>query len=160
MLRIGPLTLGVGHFKAVFDWTLKIVFSMLILFLTLSIIIGTGRMFLTVGDLLAEGELSRDFLRVISDVLTLFILIELSRSLVEYFNTSRLRMTFIVDAAIVFVLREVMIQLFEHKITPPEIYAMSALLLVMTVLRIGSVVVYQRGLGLDKAENEKPRAEG
>lgn len=150
MLRIGPLAVRVSHFRALFDWTIKIVFSLLIVFLTLSIIIGTGRMFMTVGDLLAAGDLSKDFLHIISDVLTLFILIELSRSLVEYFSTSRLRMTFIVDAAIVFVLREVMIKLFEHKITPPEIYAMSVLLLVMTALRIGSVIVYQRGLALEE----------
>ena len=149
MIRIGPLSFEVGHFKAAFNWTLNIVFSLLIVFLTLSIVIGVVRMFLTVGDLLAEDELATDFHRVISDVLTLFILIELSRSLVEYFNTHRLRMTFIVDAAIIFVLRELMIQLFEHKISPAEIYAMSALLLVMTALRIGSIVVYQRGVKLD-----------
>jgi uncharacterized membrane protein (DUF373 family) len=156
MAKSSLLAVRVSHFRALFDWTIKIVFSVMIVFLTLSIIIGTGRMFMTVNNLLAEGDLSRDFLRIISDVLTLFILIELSRSLVEYFSTSRLRMTFIVDAAIVFVLREVMIQLFEHKITPTEIYATSALLLVMTVLRIGSVIVYQRGLAL----GEKPLGDG
>lgn len=154
-MRLGGFEFEVRHFKAIFNWTLNIVFSLLIVFLTLSIIIGVARMFMTVGDLLVQRELARDFLRVISDVLTLFILIELSRSLVEYFNTHRLRMTFIVDAAIVFVLREVMIQLFEHKITPVEIYAMSALLLVLTVLRIGSIVVYQRGLKLAGSDNEK-----
>jgi uncharacterized membrane protein (DUF373 family) len=151
--------LNVRHFKALFDWTIRIVFSVLIVVLTLSIIIGTARMFMTVGDLVAAGDLSRDFLRIISDVLTLFILIELSRSLVEYFSTARLRMTFIVDAAIVFVLRELMIQLFEHKITPPEIYATSVLLLVMTVLRIGSVVVYQRGVQMDRMAGVVPGKE-
>lgn len=156
-MKLGGLNVEVSHFKLIFNWTLNIVFSLLIIFLTLSIIIGVVRMFMTAGNLLAEGDLAKDFLRVISDVLTLFILIELSRSLVEYFNTHRLRMTFIVDAAIVFVLREVMIQLFEHKITPTEIYAMSALLLVLTLLRIGSIVVYQRGLKLvEPEEAEKP----
>lgn len=150
---------SVSHFRAIFNWTLNIVFSMLIVFLTISIIIGVIRMFMTVGDLFVERELATDYLRIISDVLTLFILIELSRSLVEYFNTSRLRMTFIVDAAIVFVLREVMIQLFEHKITPVEIYAMSALLLVLTALRIGSIVVYQRGIKADADGRQKTLGE-
>lgn len=155
------MRINVGHFRAIFNWTLNIVFSLLIVFLTLSIIIGVARTFMTVGDLLVQRELAKDFLRVISDVLTLFILIELSRSLVEYFNANHLRsMTFIVDAAIVFVLREVMIQLFEHKITPGEIYAMSALLLVLTVLRIGSIVVYQRGLRLGDGEPDRNRKEG
>ncbi|MDR2877737.1 MAG: phosphate-starvation-inducible PsiE family protein [Chromatiales bacterium] len=145
---IGGLV-GANRVKAIFNWTLNIVFSVMIAFLTFSIIIGMVRMFMTVGDLFVQRELASDFQRIISDVLTLFILIELSRSLVEYFNSARLRMTFIVDAAIVFVLREVMIQLFEHQISPVDIYAMSALLLVLTALRIGSIMVYQRGIKAD-----------
>ena len=123
---------------------------------TLSIV-SASRAPMTVGSARA-ARVGEGFPALISDVLTLFILIELSRSLVEYFNANHLRsMTFIVDAAIVFVLREVMIQLFEHKITPGEIYAMSALLLVLTVLRIGSIVVYQRGLRLGDGEPDRNR---
>lgn len=131
-------------FKLIFDKVIAVVFSMMLVVITLSIIIGVFNMFFILGEMVVRDELARDYLRVISDVLTLFILIELSRSLVEYFDTHRLRLTFIVDAAIVFVLRELMIQLFEHKILPDEIIALSALLFVLGALRIGSVVVYQR----------------
>ena len=55
-----------------------------------------------------------------------------------------MRLTFIADAGIVFVLREIMIKLFEHKISPDEIYALSALLFVLGCLRTASVLVYQR----------------
>lgn len=131
-------------FKFIFDKVIAIVFSLMLLFLTLSIIIGVFHLFFILGEMVMHKELARDYLKIISDVLTLFILIELSRSLVEYFNTNRLRLTFIVDAAIVFVLRELMIQMFEHKIMPDEIYALSALLFVLGAIRIGSVLVYQR----------------
>ncbi len=127
-----------------FNRVVGIVFGFMLLFITLGIIIGVIRLFMYTGDLIMEKELTLQYSKIISDVLTLFILIELSRSLVEYFHTKRLRMTFIVDAAIVFVLREIMIKLFEHKVTPDELYALSALLLVLTVLRIGSVLMYQR----------------
>ncbi len=127
-----------------FDKVVGVVFGFMLLFLTLGIIIGVVRLFMYTGDLVMEKELTLQYSRIISDVLTLFILVELSRSLAEYFNTKRLRMTFIVDAVIVFVLREIMIKLFEHKVTPEELYALSALLLVLTVLRIGSVLMYQR----------------
>lgn len=136
--------MGNIDFMKLFNKVVGIVFGFMLLFITLGIIIGVIRLFMYTGDLIMEKELTMQYSKIISDVLTLFILIELSRSLVEYFNTKRLRMTFIVDAAIVFVLREVMIKLFEHKVTPDEIYALSALLLVLTVLRIGSVLVYQR----------------
>ena len=136
-----------------FDKVVGIVFGFMLLFITLGIIIGVIRLFMYTGDLIMEKELTLQYSKIISDVLTLFILIELSRSLVEYFHTKRLRMTFIVDAAIVFVLREIMIKLFEHKVTPDELYALSALLLVLTVLRIGSVLMYQREKALAKAES-------
>jgi uncharacterized membrane protein (DUF373 family) len=63
---------------------------------------------------------------------------------VEYFDSHKLRMTFIVDAAIVFVLREILIDLFKHKLTAEMLYAFSVFLLVLGALRIGSVLVYQR----------------
>lgn len=91
-----------------------------------------------------DTDITRNYVRIVSDVLTLFVLIELSRSLVSHFSEHRLRLTFIVDAGIVFVLREIMIKLFEHKILPDEIYALSALLFVLGSLRTASVLVYQR----------------
>ena len=127
-----------------FEKFMGAVLSVILAFITLGIIIGVVQLFLTLGDLLATKELAGQYQQIISEVLTLFILIELSRTLVDYFTTHRLRMTFIVDAAIVFLLREIMIKIFEHKITPEEVYALSVLLLVLTILRIGSVVVFQR----------------
>jgi uncharacterized membrane protein (DUF373 family) len=95
---------------------------------------------------------------MVSDILTLFVLVELSRSLVEYFTTLRLRLTFIVDAAIVFMLRDLMIKTFEHEFSTADIYAMSTLVLVLGALRIASVMVFQREVQmLDAIERERGR---
>lgn len=123
----------------------SIVFAVILLFLMIGIIIGTGKLFLQLGDLFSADQVRGGYLTLISDVLSLFILIELSRSLVDYFEVNRLRLTFIVDAGIVFVLREIMIQLFQHKLPPEEIYALSMLLFVLGALRIASTIVHQRG---------------
>jgi uncharacterized membrane protein (DUF373 family) len=128
----------------IFDKIIGVVLNVMLLFIILGIVIGVGLLFLTLVDLVMSKDVARQYQHIISDVLTLFILIELSRSLMDYFTTHRLRMTFIVDAGIVFVLREIMIKIFEHTITPEEIYALSTLLFVLSALRIGSVVVYQR----------------
>ena len=101
-------------------------------------------LFLLLGELEGNADAPRHYVRLVSDVLTLFVLIELSRSLVSHFDEHRLRLTFIADAGIVFVLREIMIQLFEHKIAADEIYALTALLLVLGCLRTAAVLVYQR----------------
>ncbi|MCR4302606.1 MAG: phosphate-starvation-inducible PsiE family protein [Gallionella sp.] len=128
----------------IFDRAVNLIFGVLLLFITSGIVIGVVHLFLRLGDLARHTDITRHYVEIVSDVLTLFVLIELSRSLVSHFNEHRLRMTFIVDAGIVFVLREIMIKLFEHKISPDEIYALSALLFVLGILRTASVLVFQR----------------
>jgi len=128
----------------IFDRVTRLVFGVMLLFIMLGVVVGVARLFLNLHDLLLNEDITRHYVRIISEVLTLFILIELSRSLAEYFSEHRLRMTFIVDAGIVFVLREIMIKLFEHQISTEEIYALSVLLFVLGSLRIGSVMVFQR----------------
>lgn len=143
-------------FMKIFDRVVGVVFGAMMVVITLGLLIGVFNLFSEIGNLLVAHKLAAGYLQIISDVLTLFILIELLRSIVEYFSAKRLRMTFIVDAAIVFVLREIMIKLFEHKITPEELYAMSALLLVLTVLRMGSMWMYQRDTRIANELANKP----
>ena len=131
------------HLK-LFERVIEIVFGIMLLFIVLAIVIGTIHLFLRLPDLLAWEDSTRHYVRIVSDVLTLFILVELSRSLADYFTAHRLRMTFIVDAGIVFILRELVVKLFEAKIDTAEIYALSALIAVLGALRIGSVLVFQR----------------
>ncbi|HEX8009407.1 MAG TPA: phosphate-starvation-inducible PsiE family protein [Casimicrobiaceae bacterium] len=127
-----------------FERMIGIVFGVMLLFLVLAIAIGTVRLFVRLPALLTWEDVTSHHVRIVSDVLTLFIMVELSRSLADYFTTHRLRLTFIVDAGIVFILREVMIKLFEAKIEIAELYALSALLAVLGTLRTASVIVFQR----------------
>lgn len=130
--------------KIYFDKTVDFVFGIILVFITVGIAIGALQLFIKLWDLLAFKGITGHYINIITDVLTLFVLIELSRSLVEYFNSHKLRLTFIVDAAIVFVLREILIELFKHELKPEMLYAFSVFLLVLGALRIGSVLVYQR----------------
>lgn len=144
--------------KRWFDRITGAIFGVILLFIMLGMIVGTVRLFLSVVDLASEPGVTGRYLNLVSDILTLFILVELSRSLVEYFNTLRLRLTFIVDAAIVFLIREVMIKTFEHRMETAELYAISALLLVLGALRIGSVMVFQREkMMLDTIDRDRAR---
>jgi uncharacterized membrane protein (DUF373 family) len=132
------------NIKVYFDKTIDLVFGIILVFIIIGIAIGTAQLFVTTWKLLAFEGITGQYIGIIADVLTLYVLIELSRSLVEYFNTHKLRLTFIVDAAIVFVLREILIALFKHELKPEMLYAFSVFLLVLGALRIGSVLVYQR----------------
>ncbi|MEN8761241.1 MAG: MarC family protein [Thiogranum sp.] len=63
-------------------------------------------------------------------------------SLLRGMGTSRA--SFRVGGGIVFVLRELMIKMFENKISVEEMLAISALLFVLGALRLGSVFAFQR----------------
>ena len=130
--------------KVYFDKTIDVVFAVMLVFIIVGIAIGTALLLVTTWKLLAFEGVTGSYINIIADVLTLYVLIELSKSLVEYFNTHKLRLTFIVDAAIVFVLREILIALFKHELKPEMLYALTAFLLVLGALRISSVLLYQR----------------
>jgi uncharacterized membrane protein (DUF373 family) len=134
------------NFLNVFHRIIDAIFGVILLMITFGIMIGVLHLFKTVGVLLVHKELTQDFQSIISELLTLFILVELIRSIVDYFTSRQLRITFIVDATIVFILREIMIDLFETKMNPDQIYAMSVLLLALSVLRFGSIWLYRDGI--------------
>ena len=142
-------------FLAALNRTVSAIFGVMIVVIIITLIIGVVDLFGDIRNLIMEHKLRADYLEIIYDVLTLFVMIELMRSMTEYFNSKRLRMTFIVDAAIVFVLREVMIKIFEQKVDPAEMYAMSALIVALTVLRVGSMLLHQRDVKLSHSLKEK-----
>lgn len=134
--------------KVLFDKSIDVVFSIILLFIIIGIAIGTIKLFVTTWELFSFEGVTGHYINIIADVLTLYVLIELSRSLVEYFVSHKLRLTFIVDGVIVFILRDVMIALFRHELKPEMLYAVSFFLLVLGALRIGSVLLYQREKGI------------
>lgn len=137
-----------------FNHTIDAVFGLILLVLIVTIAAGAVKLGIQLVELLPTTQITGQHHGLITDVLTLFVLIELSRSLVDYFRVQRLRMTFIVDAAIVFIIREVMIEIFQENTRSSDLYALSALLAVFTILRISSILVYQRELQM--TETVKP----
>jgi uncharacterized membrane protein (DUF373 family) len=60
-----------------------------------------------------------------TNILSLFIIMELLRSLIVYFESHRLKITFIIDGALVFILWEIMIGLYQSKMATREILSLS-----------------------------------
>ncbi len=127
-----------------------VIFALMLAVLSLAILLGTGKLFLNLWPLILSQDITGSYFDIITDVLSLFVVIELSRSLAEYFHLQRLRLTFIVDAAIVSVLRDMMIGLFKQQLTVELILSLSALLLVLGALRTSAVLVFQRERMIDR----------
>lgn len=144
------------YLQKLFDTTVNFVFGIILVFIIVGIGIGAVQLINSVWVLFSFEGITGQYIDIITDVLTLYVLVELSRSLVEYFKSNRLRMTYIVDAAIIFIIREVLITLFKHEVKPELLYAISAFLLVLGALRIASIIVYQREKQMAQDGEEKP----
>jgi len=120
------------------------IFGVILLFTTLALLVGSFRLFYSLYELVLTSGVTGNYMKIFSDVLTLVILLELSRALFQYFMENTVRLPVIFDAGIVFVLRDIMIGLFEHKLETDDIYALTALLLVLGLLRIGFGFYYDK----------------
>jgi uncharacterized membrane protein (DUF373 family) len=52
--------------------------------------------------------------RVVTDILSFLVMIELFRSFVDYFTSKRIRLHTMIDPAIIFIVRELILKLYTH----------------------------------------------
>ena len=123
-----------------FNRVMDLFFKLLIFFVVIVLAMGLVRLFWETWRIMVASELKDAFSFTVTNLLTFFIILELFKSLVEYFREHRLRLTFIVDATLVFILREVMISLYQHQSPPLLITALAFLALVLGVLRTLAIV--------------------
>jgi len=123
-------------FKKVVDIIIKLMIPLVIF----TLMIGIARVFIDLKAVFKSPTIAAGFDIMITNILSMFIVIELLKSIIEYFEIHRLRITFITDAALVFILREVMVGTYQHKIKAIEIGSLALLLLVIGVIRTLAVV--------------------
>lgn len=122
-------------FRRAVDWVVKLLMPLAVV----ALMMGIARVFIDLWSVWRTPSISAAFDVLVTDLLSMFVVIELLKSIVEYFEIHRLKITFILDAALVFVLREVMIGLYKHEIHAAEIAALALMLLVLGAVRIAAV---------------------
>jgi uncharacterized membrane protein (DUF373 family) len=123
-----------------FNRVMDLFFKLMIFFVVLVLGVGLVRLFFEVWKIMAGKDLKEAFGFTVTSLLTFFIILELFKSLIEYFREHRLKLTFIVDATLVFILREIMIGLYQHQSSPLLLTALAFLALVLGVLRTLAIV--------------------
>ena len=79
------------------------------------------------------------FNKIVTSVLTLFIVIEFFKTFADYSKIERIKLTDITDVTILIVMREVTVGLYSKSFGYEIIFALSALLLVLGVIRMLAV---------------------
>jgi uncharacterized membrane protein (DUF373 family) len=123
-------------FKKAADIIIKLMIPLVIL----ALMMGIARIFLDLRVVFNSPTIALGFNIMVTNILSMFIVIELLKSIIEYFEIHRLRITFITDAALVFILREIMIGVYQHKMGAMEIGSLAILLLVIGGVRTLAIV--------------------
>jgi uncharacterized membrane protein (DUF373 family) len=123
-------------FRIITDFIIKLLIPVVILTLLLGVI----RLFVDLWNITGSASLALSFNIMVTNILSMFVVVELLRSIIDYFEFHRLKITLIADASLVFILREIMISIYEHKINPAEIGSLAGLLLAIGIIRIMAVI--------------------
>jgi uncharacterized membrane protein (DUF373 family) len=122
-----------------FGHAVDLIVKLLVPLAVVALTMGIARVFLDLWSVWRSPTIAEAFDVLVTDLLSMFVVIELLKSIVEYFEVHRIKITFILDAALVFVLREIMIGLYKHAMHAAEIGALALLLLVLGAVRIAAV---------------------
>jgi uncharacterized membrane protein (DUF373 family) len=131
-------------FRKMADWTVKMLVPVAIVALMMAV----ARVILDLFQVWQSPSIAQGFDLLITDVLSAFVVIELLKSIVEYVDAHRLKIVLILDAAVVFILREVMIGIYQHKLEAAEVAALAALLAVVGAFRVAAArLLPEEGVG-------------
>ncbi len=121
-------------FKKITDSIVTIVLYVLLL----TLIAGMLRILLDIRSV-AIDSLEGGFNKVVTNVLTLFIVIEFFKTFADYSKHERIKLTDITDVTILIAMREVTVGLYSRSFGFETIFALSSLLLVLGVIRVLAV---------------------
>ncbi len=121
-------------FKKITDSIVTIVLYVLLL----ALIAGTLRILLDIRTVAIES-LDGGFNKIVTNVLTLFIVIEFFKTFADYSKHERIKLTDITDVTILIAMREITVGLYSKSLGFETIFALSALLFVLGVIRVLAV---------------------
>lgn len=128
-----------ADFKKASQVATDTVFKILTLFVILALVIGTARIFLDMGKIYS-GSIDAGFNILVTDILGMIVVLELFKGLLEYFELHRVRITLMADMTLIFILRELMIALYQHKMDWKELLAISLLITALGGLRVMAII--------------------
>ncbi len=130
-----------NNIEQIFQFSLSAIINVLIVYIILVLIIGLGKTLFSISDLFMTHQFTEEFSRIIMDVLSFLVILELFRSFIEYFKTKRFRLHSMIDPLLIFVVRELIVILYAHeKATDSNLIGFALLILSLGVVRTLAVV--------------------
>lgn len=129
------------NISKIFDHALKYIINILILYVIVILVVSLGKTLYTMKMLFDGDKIGINLSIVITDILSFLVMIELFRSFIEYFKAKRIRLHSMIDPAIIFIVRELIVQLYAHeKLLNNTLIGFGILLLCLGIVRTMALV--------------------
>lgn len=101
---------------------IRLVFNLVLVALLIGLFVGVGRTFLELGLTLSEPTVRLGLKELITNVLSLVVVLELARVFVEYFEFERVRLEVLLEIGVALALRELLLLLFAEKLSGLDLF--------------------------------------
>jgi uncharacterized membrane protein (DUF373 family) len=100
----------------------QLVFNLVVVALLIGLFVGVVRTFLELGLTVTEPTVRLGLKDLVTNVLSLVIVLELVRVFVEYFEFERVRLEVLLEIAVALTLRELLLKLFAEKLSGLDLF--------------------------------------
>ena len=120
----------------IFNLAIKVIIIILTMFIIAVLVVGLFHTIWGIKEFFFTKSIGQSFNVIVVNILTYLVIIELFRSFVVYFEAHRFRLSTMIDPAIVFVIRELIVKLYgEQNMFWETIAAFGFLLLCLGIIR-------------------------
>lgn len=134
------ITDSITNIHNLFNTALRYIINVLILYIIAILCLSLVKTLYTVTAIIDNGSHGMNLSRAVTDILSFLVMIELFRSFIEYFKAKRIRLHSMIDPAIIFIVRELIVQMYTHKIMNSELIGFGVLLLCLGAIRSLAIV--------------------
>ncbi len=122
--------------NSLFNLAIKVIIIILTMFIIVVLVIGLFHTVWGIKEFSLTQSVGQSFNVIVVNILTFLVIIELFRSFIVYFEMHRFRLSTMIDPAIIFVLRELIVKLYgEQNMLWETIAAFGFLLLCLGIIR-------------------------
>ncbi len=118
----------------IFKIVIDLVTIIILYILLLALFVGVIHILLDINSILF-GTLGGGFGQIVSSVLTIFVLIDLVKTVIDYREHQEIRITYVTDATILIVMREIAVGVYAQRFDYPFVLGLSVLLFSLGIIR-------------------------
>ena len=130
-----------GRTLEFFNTAIGYIINVLIVYIIGILVVGLLKILYPLNVIFDQHFTRLDLSRAVTDILTFLVMIELFRSFIDYLKVRRIRLHSMIDPAIIFIIRELIVMLYSHaSLSTGTLLGFAALLLSLGGIRTLAVI--------------------